>query len=232
MRLREFRDFQGHPHTGLPSLILFSLPSLSLWPMPSGPTIPSGVVAYVPIGLTNSQSSAVAGGTQIMLNVDWSSYSAYLNAQASNVVFFDSAGNSLNAWMETFVSTSDVADVVWVQLNSTGIPASSTRTIYMGFYSTSTNNFNPNGNWGEAPTITATYGQYDNGAQVFTFYDDFAGTSINSAWNTTELREPTRSTTVLPYTRPRFQALRSPSLATTLVRLSSTPIRKVPREHG
>ncbi|MGD0477191.1 MAG: hypothetical protein ABSB29_03360 [Nitrososphaerales archaeon] len=149
------------------------------------PAIPSGVLNYVPIELTNSQASAVAGGTQVPLTVDWSSLSTYLNAQSSNVVFFDDAGNPLHAWMETFAATSDVADMVWVQLNSTGIPASSARTIYMGLYSTSTNNFNPNGNWGEAPTITATYGQYDNGAQVFAFYDNFAGTTISSAWNTT-----------------------------------------------
>jgi len=151
-----------------------------------GPTIPTGVLAYVPIVLTNSQASAVGGGTQVPLTVDWSSYSTQLNAQVSNVVFFDGSGNPLNAWMEEFVATSDVADRVWVQLNSTGIPASSASTIYMGFYSDSTNNFNPSGNWGEAPTITATYGQYDNGAQVFNFYDNFAGTTISGAWNTTQ----------------------------------------------
>jgi hypothetical protein len=37
---------------------------------------------------------------------------------------------------------------------------------------------------GEAPTLPGTYAQYDNGANVFAFYDDFAGTSISSAWNT------------------------------------------------
>ena len=178
------------PSKAVLALVCLALFVLSPYLVPAanagGPAIPSGVLDYVPVQLTNSQTSAVTGGTQVPLTVDWSSYSTYLNAQATNVVFFDSAGHPLNAWMETFVATSDVADLVWVQLNSTGIPALQARTIYMGFYSTSTNNFNPSGNWGEAPTITATYGLYDNGAQVFTFYDNFAGTTIGSAWNTTK----------------------------------------------
>jgi hypothetical protein len=164
--------------------IAFFVLSLGLIPAvhASGPTVPGGVLYYVPITLTNSQASAVSGGSQVLLTVDWGLYSTYLNARASNVIFFDSAGTPLNAWMQTFVSTSDVTDTVWVQLNSTGIPASSARTIYMGFYSTSTNNFSPGGNWGEAPTISGTYGQYDNGANVFTLYDNFAGTTLSSKW--------------------------------------------------
>jgi len=33
---------------------------------------------------------------------------------------------------------------------------------------------------GMAPQLTSTYGQYDNGENVFTFYDNFAGTSLNT----------------------------------------------------
>jgi hypothetical protein len=37
---------------------------------------------------------------------------------------------------------------------------------------------------GEAPTLSSTYGQYDNGNYVFLFYDNFAGTSLNtSKWS-------------------------------------------------
>jgi hypothetical protein len=38
--------------------------------------------------------------------------------------------------------------------------------------------------WGIAPNLSPTYGQNDNGANVFSFYDNFAGTTISSAWNT------------------------------------------------
>jgi hypothetical protein len=51
----------------------------------------------------------------------------------------------------------------------------------MAFLSTSTNFDGVQA--GEAPTLSGTYGQFDNGAKVFTFYDNFAGTTINSAWN-------------------------------------------------
>src|SRR5256885_8064246 len=36
--------------------------------------------------------------------------------------------------------------------------------------------------WGEAPNLSGTYGQNDNGANVFTFYDNFAGTSLSVKW--------------------------------------------------
>jgi hypothetical protein len=37
---------------------------------------------------------------------------------------------------------------------------------------------------GEAPQLSSTYGQYDDGASVFNFYDNFAGTSLNtSKWS-------------------------------------------------
>jgi hypothetical protein len=39
--------------------------------------------------------------------------------------------------------------------------------------------------WGTAPNLSPTYGQYDDGTNVFAFYDNFAGTTISSAWNTT-----------------------------------------------
>jgi hypothetical protein len=34
---------------------------------------------------------------------------------------------------------------------------------------------------GEAPQLSSTYGQYDNGNYVFLFYDDFNGTSLNTS---------------------------------------------------
>ncbi len=37
---------------------------------------------------------------------------------------------------------------------------------------------------GEAPQLSPTYAEYDDGASVFNFYDNFAGTSLNtSKWN-------------------------------------------------
>jgi len=35
---------------------------------------------------------------------------------------------------------------------------------------------------GMSPTLTSTYAQYDNGENVFIFYDNFAGTRLSSKW--------------------------------------------------
>ena len=51
----------------------------------------------------------------------------------------------------------------------------------MGFAPTSTNLFN-NVNDGEAPQLSSTYAEYDDGANVFTNYWNFAGTSLPSGW--------------------------------------------------
>jgi len=36
---------------------------------------------------------------------------------------------------------------------------------------------------GMSPTLTSAYAQYDNGENVFTFYDNFAGTTLKSSWS-------------------------------------------------
>jgi len=36
--------------------------------------------------------------------------------------------------------------------------------------------------WGEAPQLSPTYAEYDNGVSVFPFYDNFAGTTLSSKW--------------------------------------------------
>ena len=38
--------------------------------------------------------------------------------------------------------------------------------------------------WGEAPNIPGTHGTNDNGANVFKFYDNFAGTTLSNKWTT------------------------------------------------
>jgi len=35
---------------------------------------------------------------------------------------------------------------------------------------------------GMAPYLSSTYAQYDNGGNVFNFYDNFKGTTLNPVW--------------------------------------------------
>src|SRR5271157_2764212 len=172
------------------ALLLMSV-SLVLFPLSENahatPTIPSGVQAYVPITLTNSQSSATGSGFQQKLTISWNSYASYLNSGVTNAEFFDGAGNVLKGWCESACSSAAASSIVWVNLGSDVIPASGgILTIYLGFLTTGTNNMGNSGSsvWGEAPQLSSTYGQYDDGANVFQFYDNFAGSALSSAWNT------------------------------------------------
>jgi len=55
-------------------------------------------------------------------------------------------------------------------------------TIYIDFASLTTNLLSSSGiaGIGEAPQLSSHYGEYDDGASVFNFYDNFAGTSLNT----------------------------------------------------
>jgi hypothetical protein len=127
-----------------------------------------------------------------MIKPNPSVYSAYEAADLGNIRFCADTfcAVSLYSWLEgcgtsspyDACSTSSTSAAFWVRLTSPIAAGGGTLTIYMTFLSTSTH-FDGN-IAGESPTISATYAQYDNGAHVFTFYDNFAGTSISSAWNT------------------------------------------------
>ena len=140
-----------------------------------------GALYYVPITLTNNQNSAVPGGTQVLLTVNWSTYGSYLDSNVDNVGFFDSAFNPLYAWVETNAASSATASNLWVKLNSSGIAANGTTTIYLAFFALGNSNFS-SGYWGEAPTLSGTFGQNDNGANVFDMYVNFQGSSLPSGW--------------------------------------------------
>ncbi|HVP24098.1 MAG TPA: hypothetical protein VMS77_09340 [Conexivisphaerales archaeon] len=141
--------------------------------------IPTGVTSYVPVTLTNAQSTAVAGGAQVLVNVTWSNYAAYVDNPVDNYVFFNGVGTPLFSWLQSGTASNSVGSV-WVQLDSGGIPANGADIIYLGFYPLKTNVLGQYNYTGEAPTSTSTYGQYDNGKSVFNMYDNFAGSTLNA----------------------------------------------------
>jgi hypothetical protein len=117
-----------------------------------------------------------------MIVVPSSTYSSYINSAWSNVQFTTGAGNTgtvLQAWVENNASNTAASTVVWVNLPS-GIGASSGTTIYMDFMPSSV--MSASGPTGEAPQLSSTYAQYDDGASVFNNYWNFAGTSLPSGW--------------------------------------------------
>ena len=156
---------------------------------------------YIPIQLSNQQSTGISANFQQMIsfNPSLSQYSQYEASNLSNIEFTSGApaglpgSTPMYAWLESGASTSATNTVAWVNLGSSTLGAagsgSNTLTIYM--------NFMPNsapvtsGYTGYAPQLwcasgcfQSTYGQYDNGGSVFSNYWNFAGASVPNGWQT------------------------------------------------
>ena len=139
---------------------------------------------YVPITLQNTQTSATPSPFQQMIKVNSQTYTGSINPGWGNVEFSTGPGGSgtvLQSWVEANPSNTVTNTVVWVKLPN-GIPASSNVIIYMDFMPVSV--VSSSGPAGEAPQLTSTYAQYDNGALVFSNYWNFAGTSTPSGLTT------------------------------------------------
>jgi hypothetical protein len=142
-----------------------------------------GIQGYVPITLTNSQSTATGSNFQAYVSVNLSPFSSFINSNLSNLYFSSDIGGSqvLNSWRESGTSNTGTA-TYWVLLPN-GIAANSNITIYLQIDNVINNDLDTT-TTGVAPQLTSTYAQYDNGASVFSFYDNFAGTSLNTGkWN-------------------------------------------------
>ena len=139
---------------------------------------PSILTSYEPLTITNTQTSATPSPFQQMVNMTstdpgWSSISTSNFAQ--NVEFFYYNGSVIPSWLESYTTS---GAIWWLKLPS----ISNSMVIYMGFAPLTTSLFN-NVNTGEAPQLSATYGQYDDGANVFNNYWNFAGTTIPNGWS-------------------------------------------------
>ncbi|MCL5430235.1 MAG: hypothetical protein M1504_02015, partial [Candidatus Marsarchaeota archaeon] len=96
------------------------------------------VIAYVPITITNSQTSPTPAPFQQQLIVDSASFTD-INSNWQNVEFTtgpDGTGTLLNAWVETNPSNTATSTEVWVNL-PTAIAGSGSQTIYMDMMSAS-----------------------------------------------------------------------------------------------
>ena len=139
-------------------------------------------LAYVPITLTNNESTATGTGfQQLIQNIDMRAYTPFLNADLSNVYFSsDSAGSTvINSWIESGNTNTSTDTTLWAV---TSIAANSTTTIYMQVDLAGTNHLNTT-TTGVAPQLTGTYAEYDNGGNVFSYYQAWGGLSaLPSGW--------------------------------------------------
>jgi len=149
------------------------------------------------VTITNTQDVATPAPFQQNITFDPALYSQYEAPNLGNIRFMMN-GTLLHAWLEGYSgepsggsANEATKATVWVNLPN-GIPARSSVTITMVFESTSTNFDGVY--WGEAPQLSPTYGEYDNGQYVFNFYYNFAGTSLPSGLTEVVMSSPTGAT--------------------------------------
>ncbi len=135
---------------------------------------------------------------QQRISVNSLAYESYEASNLDNVEFFYSNGTIINSWLESNNIYSSTNSIYYLKLNGLGQSvASNQMTIYMGFAGTGTNLFG-NTITGESPLLSPNYGEYDTGANVFPFYDNFEGSVLNTSKWVAEIHSP--STTLGTYT--------------------------------
>jgi hypothetical protein len=147
----------------------------------TSPSLPSDPSQQPIVSITNSQSTPAPAGLQVMWQAPISSLQAYfnqyginLNSNLSNMRILYN-GQYVPAWIESI--NNDTA-IIWMK-TPVSIPANSSISLSLN----AGPSFNFDGvYWGEAPQLSPTYGQYDNGASVFNYYTNFAGTSLPAGW--------------------------------------------------
>ena len=130
------------------------------------PSAASSSISNVPITLSNAQGVPTPAPFQQMISFNPSSYSSYESADLGNIRFYQGS-TELYSWCESGCTNSSSDAVFWVNLPS-GISANSNTVINMDFESVGANYDGVFA--GEAPQLSPTYGEYDNGADVFTKY--------------------------------------------------------------
>lgn len=156
-------------------------------------------VSHVPITIQNNQNTIVPAGFQQMVSFNPSSapYSSYERSNLGNIAFYY-GGGQLYSWCESGCTANSANAIFWVKLpifltsnaysqNSLSISMYFLPNViqYTGIYT------------GEAPQLSCNnpsntlagcgpgqYGEYDNGKQIFNFYDNFAGNTLALWWNT------------------------------------------------
>ncbi len=146
--------------------------------------------AYVPITLTNSAGSATASSFPQMITVNSNTYSSYESSGLQNIEFTTGAAGTglvLYAWCESGCTSTSTSTVWWVELVRSISGSGGTQMVYMNFVPSSMMT-GTTGFTGEAPQLyggsyaQTSYAQYDNGAEIFNYYDNFLGATVGSQY--------------------------------------------------
>ena len=159
-------------------------------------TYPSGASYYQQISITNANGGAtLLAGSVVTLRYPAGAYSSYLAANLMNIEIFNGiSGAVIPAWIEGngtnemigsgLSHNSIYIDVRWPYNLASG---NTINDYYIAYMPTTTANWGTD--WGAAPQLycasgcpATSYAGVDNGNNVFPFYSNFSGTSLNSKW--------------------------------------------------
>ncbi len=101
------------------------------------------------------------------------------NPNLSNIFFMTDGTTLIPSWLQSGNSNQAFNTSYWLRINQS-IPAHDYMQICMEEAQFGTNILN-NYSIGEAPQLTNVYGLYDDGSHIFNFYDNFAGTNLDTA---------------------------------------------------
>ena len=182
----------GRLAIGLLFLVAVALPSMASASNPCGsvPSSQNSLTLYC-IPITVASSSATSNA-QVMLTFNALAYQSYLSGSLQNIYVYNSiSGNTIPAWIEgnilneqqtTSLNTASNV-IIWLNdPNANIISTSADTNYYIGVGGTGTDFFVSGNNIGEAPQLSSSYAEYDNGNSVFNFYDNFSGTTLSSKW--------------------------------------------------
>ncbi len=136
------------------------------------------IAVYLPLTITNNQIVQSAPGLQVPISFQSSSYAAHGSGNLGNIRFYDGA-RELYSWCESGCSNTSSNTIFFVKLDRS-IPADSAINLQVYFLPMSVNYDGVHA--GEAPQLSPAYAEYDNGANVFNNYWNFAGTSLPTGW--------------------------------------------------
>ena len=105
--------------------LLMSVSFFALMSVGSHAASAASPASYVTVTLTNSQTTATPKNFSQMLKVDWSTYASELNANVSNVRFYNSTTFSSSTELVGWIETNNTTAVVLFSLMPHFVPARS-----------------------------------------------------------------------------------------------------------
>ena len=153
--------------------------------LPAIPSLPASIEFFSNITIYNNKSAGTKAPFQQLIEVNSSKYSSFEASNLQNVEFFYPNGTVIPSWLEggmfpngtvidSYSQSSELSKsyetAYWLNI-SKGIPADSKYIIYIGFAPTSDNLFNKI-TTGEAPQLSSSFGEFDNGNKVFLYYNN------------------------------------------------------------